>query len=171
MIATFEGKTPRVSASAYTAPGSVIVGDVTIEDDASIWFQTVLRGDINSITIGEKSNIQDGCILHVTHELPVVVGARVTVGHGAILHACQVGDDCLLAMGAIILDGAVVESGCMVGAGCLVPPGARVKSGSLVLGSPAKVVRQLKADDMARIEQGWQNYIGYAGRFRQEIKS
>lgn len=171
MIATFEGKTPKIAANAYTAPGVVMIGDVTIGAEASIWFQTVLRGDINSISIGEQSNIQDGCLLHVTRRHELKVGARVTVGHGAILHACDIGDDCLIAMGAIVLDGAVVEAGCMVGAGALVPPGMVVKAGSLVLGSPAKFVRQLNADDTARIQQGWQNYIDYAKRFQSEIKS
>jgi carbonic anhydrase/acetyltransferase-like protein (isoleucine patch superfamily) len=171
MIFSFEGKTPALAEDAYVAPGAVIIGDVKIGKQSSVWFQTVLRGDINSITIGEQSNIQDGCLLHVTHSLAVSVGNRVTVGHGVILHGCSIGDDCLIAMGAIILDGAVVEAGSIVGAGSLVPPGAVVKAGGLVLGSPARTVRQLAASDRENIASGWRHYIEYAGRFQQEIKS
>ncbi len=170
MISPFEGKEPKISKSAYIAPGVVIIGDATISNDASVWFQSVVRADINAISIGEKSNIQDGCLLHVTKKHKLTVGERVTVGHGVILHACDIGDDCLIAMGAIVLDGAVVESGCIVGAGALVPPGMVVKSGSLVLGSPAKVIRHLSDDDKERISHGWQNYVDYANRFRAEIK-
>lgn len=171
MNATFEGKTPKIAESAYIAPGVVIIGEVSIAQEASIWFQSVLRADINSISIGESTNIQDGCLLHVTKRNPLKVGARVTVGHGAILHACDIGDDCLIAMGAIVLDGAVVEAGCLVGAGTVVPPGMIVKAGNLVLGSPAKVIRQLTPADQDRIKQGWENYIDYSARFKAEIKS
>lgn len=169
MITSFEGKKPKISEKAYVAPGVVIIGEVEIGAEASIWFNSVLRADINAIQIGEKTNIQDGCMLHVTKRHALTVGARVTVGHGAILHACSIGDDCLIAMGAIVLDGAVVESDCLVGAGAVVPPGMIVKSGSLVLGSPAKVVRQLTADDKERIHKGWENYIDYSRRFKGEI--
>ena len=123
MIQTFEGKTPKIDEYAYVAPGVVIIGDVSVGAEASIWFQSVLRGDINSISIGEKTNIQDGCLLHVTKRHPLKIGARVTAGHGAILHGCEIGDDCLIAMGAIVLDGAVVEPGALVGAGARIPPG------------------------------------------------
>lgn len=171
MIKSFEGKEPKIAESAYVAPQTVVIGEVSIGAEASVWFQSVIRADINSISIGEKTNIQDACVLHVTHKHPLTIGARVTVGHGAILHGCQIGDDCLIAMGAIVLDGAVVENGAMVGAGALVPPGMLVKAGSLVLGSPAKFVRELKADDQERIKQGWQNYIDYSKRFKAEIKN
>jgi gamma-carbonic anhydrase len=171
MISSFDGKTPRIAADAYVAPGAVIIGDVSIGRQASIWFSTVLRGDINSVSIGDETNIQDGCILHVTGSLPVTVGARVTVGHGAILHACTIGDDCLIGMGAIVLDGAVVESGSMVGAGALVPPGKRVNAGSLVIGSPSWHSRNLSPEDKVRIQESWQNYVEYARRFAREIKS
>jgi carbonic anhydrase/acetyltransferase-like protein (isoleucine patch superfamily) len=169
MIATFEGKTPKIAKNAYIAPGVVMIGEVSIGAEASVWFQSVLRGDINSITIGEKTNLQDGCMCHVTKRHPLIVGARVTVGHGAILHACTIGDDTLIAMGAIVLDGAVVERGCLIGAGTVVPPGMVVKEGSLMLGSPAKFIRHLSSEDSLRIEQGWQNYIDYAKRFRAEL--
>lgn len=171
MISKFEGKSPKIAASAYIAPGVTVIGEVSIGEEASIWFQSVLRADINSISIGARTNIQDGCMLHVTKKHALIVGERVTVGHGAILHACEIGNDCLIAMGAIVLDGAKVEDGAMVGAGALVPPGVVVKAGTLVLGSPAKFVRELHEDDLERIRQGCENYIDYANRFRAEIKS
>ena len=169
MIASFEGKTPTIPENAYIAPGSVVVGDVRLGEKVSLWFQSVVRADINYIEIGAETNIQDGCLLHVTQAHPLVVGARVTVGHGVILHGCNIGDDCLIAMGAIILDGAVVESGCLIGAGALVPPGMVVPQGSLVLGAPAKVVRAVRPEDKERISKGWQNYIDYSNRFRATL--
>lgn len=165
MIRPFEGKSPNIAKSAYVAPNVTLIGDVNIGEEASVWFQSVLRADINSISIGAKTNIQDGCMLHITKKHPLNVGERVTVGHGAILHGCSIANDCLIAMGAIILDGAVVEEKCIVGAGTVVPPGMTIKAGSLVLGSPAKVIRELSRDDIERIEHGWRNYIEYAKRF------
>lgn len=170
MIASFEGKTPQIPENAYLAPGSAVIGDVRLGEKVSVWFQSVLRGDINYIEIGAETNIQDGCLLHVTQVHPLHVGARVTVGHGVILHGCNIGDDCLIAMGAIVLDGAVVETGCLVGAGALIPPGMLVPQGSLVLGSPAKVVREVRPEDKERIAKGWQNYIDYAARFRSGLR-
>ena len=171
MISAFEGKAPQIAKTSYIAPGVTLIGDVSIGDEASVWFQSVLRADINSISIGAKSNIQDGCKLHITKRFPLVVGDRVTVGHGAILHGCQIGNDCLIAMGAIVLDGAIIGDGCIIGAGALVPPAMVVKPGSLMLGSPAKFIRELSADDRERILHGWQNYIEYAKRFAEEIKT
>ena len=171
MISAFEGKSPSIAKSAYVAPGVTVIGEVSIAEQASIWFQSVLRGDINSISIGKGTNIQDGCLLHVTRKNALLVGERVTVGHGAIIHACEIGNDCLIAMGAIVLDGAVVEDGCLIGAGALIPPGMVVKAGSLMLGSPAKFVRELNAEDRERIRHGAENYIEYAARFAAEIKS
>ncbi len=171
MILSFAGKSPRIAPDAYIAPGVVLIGDLEIESSASVWFQSVLRADINSIYVGEASNIQDACLLHVTRRHECRVGKRVTVGHGAILHGCSIGDDCLIAMGAIVLDGAVIENNCLIGAGTLVPPNMKVKSGSLLLGSPAKVVRELNDEDLERIKQGWQNYVDYAKQFDSEIKS
>ena len=171
MISSFEGKSPSISKSAYIAPGTIIVGDVSLGDQVSIWFQTVIRGDINKIEIGAQTNIQDGCLLHVTQTHPLIVGSRVTVGHGVILHGCNVADDSLIAMGAIILDGAVVERGCLVGAGALVPPGMVIPEDSLVLGSPARVVRTVRPEDKERIQKGWQNYVEYSNRFREGLNT
>ncbi|HEY9713002.1 MAG TPA: gamma carbonic anhydrase family protein, partial [Chroococcales cyanobacterium] len=137
-----------------------------IKEGASIWFNCVLRGDINRIDIGSNTNIQDGCLLHVTHKHPLFVGERVTVGHGAILHGCRIEADCLISMGAVVLDGAVVGAGSIVAAGAVVAPSANVPPGSLVMGIPAKVVRQVTDDDKHKIDRGWQNYLHYSGIYR-----
>lgn len=169
MIASFEGKTPCIPGTAYIAPGAIVIGDARLSEEVSIWFQSVVRADINYIAIGRQTNIQDSCVLHVTQNHPLVVGERVTVGHGVVLHGCTIGDDTLVAMGAIVLDGAVVEDNCLIGAGALVPPGMLVPSGSLVLGAPAKVVRSVRPEDKERILKGWQNYIEYAGRYKSGL--
>ena len=157
---------PVVSNTAFVAPTAVLVGQVTVGEAASIWFHCVVRGDINSISIGANSNIQDGCLLHVTQRNSLVIDQRVTAGHGAILHACHIESDCLIAMGAIVLDGAVVGAGSIVAAGAVVAPGSVIAPGSLVMGVPGKVVRSVRAEDRQRIEQGWQNYIRYSGIYR-----
>ena len=166
---SFDGAKPSVNQKAFVAPNAVLVGRVSVGPESSIWFSCVGRGDINSITIGAQTNIQDGSLMHVTAKHPLVVGDRVTVGHGAILHGCDIKSDCMIAMGAIVLDGAVVGEGSLVGAGSLVPPGMQVPPGSLVMGVPAKVVRQLTLDDKDRVAQGWKNYVGYAASYRQQL--
>jgi carbonic anhydrase/acetyltransferase-like protein (isoleucine patch superfamily) len=165
----FDGASPDIDSTAFLAPGVIAVGNVKIGPRASIWFQAVVRGDINSVTIGAETNIQDGCLLHVTHRHALRVDERVTVGHGAILHGCHIEADCLIAMGAIVLDGAIVGKGSLVGAGSLVPPGMTVPPGSLVMGVPAKVIRQLTDDDRNRVMRGWQNYVGYAESYRTQL--
>lgn len=171
MISAFKGRAPRISQSAFVAPDATVIGRVELADESSLWFQTVVRGDINEIRIGTQTNIQDGSLLHVTRRHPVIIGNRVTVGHGVIIHGCDIGDDCLIAMGAIVLDGAVIDPGCIVGAGALIPPDMRVPAGSLVLGSPGKVVRQLTEQDLRRIESGWRNYVEYRREYMEEFKS
>lgn len=170
MISAFKGRAPRIAPSAFVAPDATVIGRVELADESSLWFQTVVRGDINEIRIGTQTNIQDGSLLHVTRRHAVIIGNRVTVGHGAIIHGCSIGDDCLIAMGAIVLDGAVVDAGCIVGAGTLIPPDMRVPAGSLVLGSPGKVVRQLNEQDLRRIESGWRNYVEYRREYMDEFK-
>jgi carbonic anhydrase/acetyltransferase-like protein (isoleucine patch superfamily) len=169
MIIAFKEKMPSVHESAYIAPTAVLVGQVKVAQSASIWFNCVVRADINSISIGSNSNIQDGCLLHVTTNHPLVIGDRVTAGHGAILHGCRVEDDCLIAMGAIVLDGAVVGSGSIVAAGAVVAPGTEIPPGSLVMGIPAKVIRQANESDRGNIERGWKNYVGYSQTYRQMV--
>ncbi len=169
MISAFKGISPRIAATAFVAPNATVIGRVDLAEESSLWFQTVARGDINEIRIGSQSNLQDGCLLHVTRRHAVTIGSRVTVGHGAIIHGCEIGDDCLIAMGAIVLDGAIVESGSIIGAGTLIPPDMRVPGGVLVLGSPGKVVRQLTEQDLRRIESGWRNYVEYRREYLEDF--
>jgi len=144
-IYRFLNERPQLGARVYIDPKASVTGSVLLEDDVSVWPMTVIRGDVNRITIGARSNIQDGCVLHVTHEgpwqpdgLPLVIGEDVTVGHGAILHACTIGDRCLVGMGAIVMDGAVLEPDSMVAGGAVVTPGKLVPSGTLWRGNPAR---------------------------------
>ena len=149
-VRRFEGRQPAIHPSVYIDEQALVVGEVSIGEDSSVWPMSVVRGDVNSIEIGERTNIQDGSVLHVNHDseyaeggMPLVIGNDVTVGHRVILHACQVEDDCLIGMGAIVLDGAVVRAGSMIGSGALVPPGKVLEGGYLYLGSPVKRVREL----------------------------
>lgn len=160
---------PKVHETAFIAPNACLIGAVVVEADASVWFNTVARADINSIYIGEGTNIQDGCMLHVTHSLSLTIKERVTVGHGAILHGCQIESDCLIAMGAIVLDGAKIGAHSIVAAGSLVTPGTQIPPGSLVMGVPAKVVRQVRPADREMIERGAANYIGYKELYKQKL--
>src|SRR5579883_1521439 len=165
MIYRFLEFTPRINASAFIAPNATIIGRVHIEENASIWFNTVVRADINEISVGANSNIQDNCLFHVTHEEKVSVGERVTVGHGVILHGCTIESDCLIGMGSIILDGAVVGAQSVIAAGALVAPGARIPEGSLVMGMPGKVVRPVSEDERLRFKQNWQGYVVYSSQY------
>jgi carbonic anhydrase/acetyltransferase-like protein (isoleucine patch superfamily) len=163
VIRAWRGALPAVDPTVFVAPGAEIIGNVSIGRDSSVWFNSVVRGDINSITIGERTNIQDGCILHVAHErYALSVGSDVTVGHGVILHACTIGDACLVGMGAIVLDGAVVGKHSLVAAGSLVKMHDVVPEGVLVAGSPARVVRPLTREEIATIRETALNYIDYA---------
>ena len=139
----FWGQSPQVPASAFIAQGAVVIGDVTLGAESSVWFGAVLRGDINRIEVGKGSNIQDNAVVHLADDFPCLIGDFVTVGHSAILHACTVEDECLIGMGATILDGAVIGAQSIVGAKALVTGGTVIPPGSLVLGSPAKVVKSL----------------------------
>jgi gamma-carbonic anhydrase len=134
-------KTPHIPESVFIAPGAHVMGDVTCGEHASIWYNAVVRGDINTIKIGEKTNIQDGCVLHLENDRACTVGNYVTVGHKAILHGCTIEDACLIGMGAIILNGAFLEKGSVIGAGAVVKENTRVKSGELWVGIPAKCVK------------------------------
>ena len=150
---------PQIDPTAYVAPQAVVIGDVRLAARSSVWPTAVLRGDINFIEIGEGSNIQDGSIVHLAEDLPVRVGKLVTVGHRAILHACTVEDECLIGMGATILDGAVIGRGSIVGAHALVTKGTHVPPGSLVMGTPAKVIRALTPTEIADIRTWADHYV------------
>lgn len=166
-IDRFFRASPRLHPSAFVAPGAVVIGDVTLHENASVWFQAVLRGDINRIEIGPRSNIQDGAIVHLADDLPTTVGELVTVGHKAILHACAVGDEVLVGMNAVILDGAEIGARSIIGAGALVTGGKKIPAGSLVLGSPGKVVRALDLQEQGAI-RGWaEKYVELARVYRE----
>jgi gamma-carbonic anhydrase len=155
----FLRRQPRLGKSVYLARTAVVVGDVRLGDHASVWYGAVLRGDINRIVVGHHSNIQDNVVLHLADDYPCVVGNYVTVGHSAIVHACKIGDEVLVGMGAIVLDGAVVGRQSLIGAKALVTQGMKIPPGSLVLGAPAKVVRQLTAQERAGLKWWAQKYV------------
>ncbi len=160
------GVSPRVHPSAFVAGGAWLIGDVEVGEDAGIWFNAVLRGDINAIRVGRRSNVQDGVVIHVTKELPAILGDDVTVGHKAMIHGCRVGDACLIGMNAVVLDRAVVGPFAVVAAGAVVKEGFVVPEGTLVAGVPARVVRPLTEEERAFLLQSAQNYMGYARSYR-----
>ena len=153
---------PQVDASAFVAPGAVLVGDVRVLRGASVWYGCVLRGDLAHVLVGEDTNVQDGCVLHVDEGRPCVLGARVTVGHGAVVHAAEVSDDCLIGMGAIVLSGSKIGRGSIVDAGAVVPEGMDVSPGAVVAGVPARMRRQITDRDRARIDEAWRTYARLA---------
>jgi gamma-carbonic anhydrase len=162
-----EKRQPTIPASAWIADTATVRGDVSLGEDVSIWFSTVLRGDEAAIVIGDRTNIQDGAVLHVSAGFPCVVGAEVTIGHGAVVHGCTVEDGALIGIRATVLDGAVIGAGAMVGAGAVVPPGMHVPPGMLALGVPAKVVGPL-SDIQARAGQrAVGNYLARKEAYRQ----
>jgi carbonic anhydrase/acetyltransferase-like protein (isoleucine patch superfamily) len=160
------GVRPEVPPSAFVANGAWLIGDVTLGDDASIWFNAVLRGDINSIRIGDRSNVQDGVVMHVTHEDRVIVGNDVTIGHLAMIHGCELRDGALIGMGAVVLDGAVVGPQALVAAGAVVRERFVVPEGTLVAGVPARVVRPLSEQERASLLESARHYVQYARSFR-----
>lgn len=167
MIASLGERRPNIHESAFVVDSAVIVGDVVLAADTSIWFHAVVRGDVERIRIGARSNIQDNATVHVTTDRwPTIVGEGVTVGHAAVLHGCSIGDHSLIGIGAILLDGVVIGDECLVGAGSVVTPGTHIPPRSLVLGSPAKCVRDLSADEIARLHQSASNYVRHAGTYR-----
>ncbi|MEO5804829.1 MAG: gamma carbonic anhydrase family protein [Verrucomicrobiota bacterium] len=158
-LETFLRKKPALGKNVYIAKGAVVLGDVTLGDNASVWYNAVLRGDINRIIIGEGSNIQDNAVLHLADDFPCILGKFVTVGHSAIVHACVIGDECLIGMGAIILDGAEIGEQSLIGAKALVTQGMKIPPGSLVLGSPAKIVKSLNAEERAGLKYWATKYV------------
>jgi carbonic anhydrase/acetyltransferase-like protein (isoleucine patch superfamily) len=162
---TFLSRRPNLGAGVYIAPGAVVLGDVTLGDYSSVWFNAVLRGDINRIQVGTHTNIQDNAVLHLADELPCIVGNYVTIGHGAIVHACTVGDEVLVGMGSRLLDGVVVGPQSLIGAGALLTQGMQVPPGSLVLGLPARIVRALTAEERAGLKGMAEKYVAGAAYY------
>ena len=169
-IYELDGVAPQLADSAWVADSAQVMGNVRLEGDASVWFGAVVRGDTESITIGAGSNIQDASVLHADFGKPLVVGERVTVGHQVMLHGCTIGDESLIGIGAVVLNGARIGRNCLVGAGALVTEGKEFPDGSMILGSPAKAVRQLTPEQMAAIRQSAQHYIDNARRFRATLR-
>ncbi len=162
-------KQPKLSSNYYVAPGAAVIGDVRFGEDVSIWFNAVVRGDNDFIELGDGTNIQDGSVLHVDKGYPISLGKRVTIGHKVMLHGCTIGDGTLIGMNAVVLNGAVVGSHCLIGANALVTEGMSVPDGSLVLGSPGKVVKQLDDKALDLIEAGAQHYIDKIEMYRDTL--
>lgn len=169
-IYELDGVAPRMAASAWVADSAQVMGNVELGEDASVWFGTVVRGDTESITIGAGSNVQDASVLHADLGKPLVVGERVTVGHQVVLHGCTIGDESLIGIGAIVLNGAKIGKNCLVGAGALVTEGKEFPDGSMIIGSPAKAVRQLTPEQIEGLRQSAQHYIDNARRFRAGLR-
>lgn len=177
-LQTYQGIQPRLGQRVYLADSVTLIGDVSLGDDVSLWPQTVVRGDVNCITIGDQTNVQDGSVLHVTQRTaqkpdgyPLIIGSGVTVGHRVILHGCRIGDLCLIGMGSIIMDGAVVEDEVMIGAGSLVAPGKRLERGHLYVGSPARLARPLKPEERDYLQFSRDGYVKLKNRYLVESGS
>lgn len=163
MVITYGEHTPRLDPSAYIQASAQVIGDVEIGAHSSVWFNVVIRGDVYPVRVGVRTNIQDNSTIHVTGgRWATAIGDDVTVGHGVILHGCRVGNRCLIGIGAIVLDGAEIEADCLIAAGSLVAPGMRIPAGHLAKGSPAKVARSLRPDELAHLKQSAANYVEHA---------
>ncbi|HEV2206841.1 MAG TPA: gamma carbonic anhydrase family protein [Candidatus Acidoferrales bacterium] len=172
MIRSYKGRKPQIAASAYIDEAATIIGDVTIGEESSVWPGVVIRGDVDYIRIGSRTNVQDGCVLHVMRdEWPLILGDNVTIGHGVLLHGCTIESRCLIGMGSIILNGAKIGTGSIVAAGTLVPERAQVPPGSLFMGHPGKVRRALSAEEQAGIDGYAQRYVEYKETYRKEVAS
>ena len=155
----YKGKQPQVGERVFLAEGACLVGDVSIGDDSSVFYNAVLRGDLAEIKIGKRTNLQDNVCIHVSTGVGVSIGDEVTVGHGAVLHGCTIEDNVLVGMGAVIMDGALVMKNCIIGAGALVTAGKNFPEGSLVMGSPAQIIRPLTTDEIKNVKTGVEHYL------------
>ncbi len=166
-IVSYRGITPKIHPSVFIADGVHIIGDVVIGKDSSVWYNTVIRGDVNYIRIGERTNIQDNTVIHVTNKkFPTHIGSNVTIGHNAVIHACTINDYCLIGMGAIILDDAKVGPYSLIAAGAVVTMGSVIPEGMLAAGVPAKIIRPLTVEERQSLVQSAQNYIDYVATYR-----
>jgi len=158
-LETYLRKQPRLGKGVYIARGAVVLGDVTLGDYSSVWYNAVVRGDINRIEIGDHSNIQDNAVIHLADDFPCLIGNWVTVGHSAVVHACKVGDETLIGIGAVVLDGAVIGRQCVIGAKALITPGTEIPDGSMVFGAPGRVVRALSKDERDKLKIWAEKYV------------
>jgi carbonic anhydrase/acetyltransferase-like protein (isoleucine patch superfamily) len=154
----------------WIAPTAVVIGRVKFERDANVWWNAVVRGDNELITIGENSNVQDGCVLHTDPGYPLTIGANCTIGHMVMLHGCEIGDNSLIGIGAVILNGVRIGRNCLIGAKALIPEGKEIPDNSLVLGAPGKVVKEVSADHLERIRRGAHHYVKNSQRYRRELR-
>ena len=166
MIKTYQGIEPKIDKTAFIAETVDVIGKVTIGKNSNIWYNSVLRADSNTITIGENTSIQDGSVVHVAEEFPTIIGNNVTVGHKALIHGCTIGDNTLIGMGSIVLDGAEIGEYTLIGAGSLVAPGKKIPSGVLAMGSPAKVIRELTDSEKESIRKSALDYIESAKKHK-----
>ncbi len=167
----YQGINPKIGQECFIAPTADIIGAVTIGDRASIWFQTVIRGDVNQIMIGDDTNVQDQCVLHVAKNFPLIIGKQNTIGHKVTLHACKIGDHSLIGMGAIIMDGAEIGDNSLVAAGTLVPPGKKFPPHSFIVGSPAVLKRELSLEERETYAKFYLHYEPVRQDYRQMIKA
>lgn len=166
MLIPYKGATPTIFESNFIASSAQIIGQVTLAEDTNIWFGAVIRADVASITIGERTNVQDNAVVHVATGFPTQIGNDVTIGHGAIVHGCTVGDVVLIGMGSIILDGAIIGKETMIGAGTLIPQGKIIPPRSLVMGSPGKVIRTLTETEIVDLKASAEHYVSYAKEYK-----
>lgn len=171
IILPYNGKRPRIAASAFIAPTAVIVGDVEIGEQASVWFGAVIRADIEPVRIGARSNVQDNCVIHTDAGAPAIIGADVSLGHGVIFHGATAYDGALIGMGATLLNRAEVGAGSILAAGALLPEGKSIPPGQLALGSPAKVARPVNDAERARLAEGIQHYVAFGQEYRAALEA
>jgi carbonic anhydrase/acetyltransferase-like protein (isoleucine patch superfamily) len=164
-----DGVAPTMAESAWVADSAQVMGNVHLHEDSSVWFGAVLRGDTETITVGKGSNVQDGTVMHADYGFPLVVGERVTIGHQVMLHGCTIGDESLIGIGATVLNGAKIGKNCLVGAGALVTEGKEFPDGSMIIGSPAKVVRQLTPEQIEGLRRSAAHYVENAERYRKGL--
>ena len=169
-IYQFGDDAPRIAATAWVADSATVIGRVSLAEGASVWYGAVLRGDNDRISVGARSNVQDGCVLHTDDGFPLTLGDDVTVGHQAVLHGCTVGDGSLIGLQAVVLNGARIGRGCLVGAGAVVTEGKEFPDGSLILGAPAKAVRNVTPEQIERLRRGALHYVDNAARHRAGLK-
>lgn len=169
MILPYKNTLPKLGQNVWIADNAIVAGDIEIGDDSSVWFGVTMRGDVHEIRIGKRTNIQDNSVVHVTRGVSgTYIGDEVTIGHGAILHACMIGDRCLIGMGAVLLDECVIEAGAMVGAGAVVPPRKVIKTGELWAGNPARLLRQMSEQEIAFLTQSADNYVRLAQDYKEQ---